>query len=338
MFDSTIERYFGASRYKRGLVPALLLLLVLICSVCVNAQDSPGVHIVQPGETLWSISRQYGLDMETLALVNDLSNPNSIRVGQKLIVSVSQSVEYTVQRGDSLWAISAAFGVSVDDIVRVNRITNPSKIKAGQVLTIPLGVGGVGVTPYIEYSVTRGDTLWDIAKAYNISVDAVLAANPGVVPTKLKVGDVIKVPLGEYARSLGSTTVPRYIWPVSGGRITSEYGWRTDPFTRQRSFHGGIDIGLPEGSPIYASAAGVVLEAGPKGNYGNAVVIQHEDGLVTLYAHASKVLVKKGQRVVQGQLIARVGSTGRATGPHLHFEVRKNDVTIDPRSIVTAGK
>ncbi|MGB4164658.1 MAG: LysM peptidoglycan-binding domain-containing protein, partial [Bacillota bacterium] len=145
MFDSTIERYFGASRYKRGLVPALLLLLVLICSVCVNAQDSPGVHIVQPGETLWSISRQYGLDVETLALVNDLSNPNSIRVGQKLIVSVSQSVEYTVQRGDSLWAISAAFGVSVDDIARVNRITNPSKIKAGQVLTIPLGVGGVGV-------------------------------------------------------------------------------------------------------------------------------------------------------------------------------------------------
>ena len=67
-------------------------------------------------------------------------------------------------------------------------------------------------------------------------------------------------------------------------------------------------------------------------------MIQHEDGLVTLYAHASKVLVKKGQRVVQGQLIARVGSTGRATGPHLHFEVRKNDVTIDPRSIVTAGK
>ena len=106
-------------------------------------------------------------------------------------MSVSQSVEYTVQRGDSLWAISAAFGVSVDDIARVNRITNPSKIKAGQVLTIPLGVGGVGVTPYIEYSVTRGDTLWDIAKAYNISVDAVLAANSGVVPTKLKVGDVI---------------------------------------------------------------------------------------------------------------------------------------------------
>ena len=91
--------------------------------------------------------------------------------------------------------------MSVDDIARVNRITNPSKIKAGQVLTIPLGVGGVGVTPYIEYSVTRGDTLWDIAKAYNISVNAVLAANPGVVPTKLKVGDVIKVPLGEYARS-----------------------------------------------------------------------------------------------------------------------------------------
>lgn len=323
------------------LFPVLLLLVfysITFSDTEASAQGSPLVHVVQPGETLWSISKQYGIDVETLALVNDLDNPDNIKVGQKLFISASQSVEYTVQPGDSLWSISVAFGVSVEDIARANNIANPSRIKTGQVLSIPLGVGGVGVRPYIEYTVTCGDTVWDIAKAYGVSVDAVLAANPGIVATRLKVGDIVKVPLGEYARSLGSPTVPKYIWPVSGGRITSEYGWRTDPFTRERSFHGGIDIGLPEGSPVYASAGGVVIEAGVKGGYGLAVVIQHDDGLVTLYGHASKILVKKGQRVAQGQLIARVGSTGRATGPHLHFEVRKGEATIDPYSIVTAGK
>lgn len=337
MHISTTEHYSDAGGHRRWLLPVLLL-FVFISSANVTAQDSALIHIVQPGETLWAIGRQYGFDVETLALVNELSDPNSIRPGQKLLISVSEFLDYTIQRGDSLWTISVAFGVSVDDIVRVNSISDPSRIKAGQVLAIPLGVGGVGVQPYIDYTVTRGDTLWDIAKMYRVSVNAVSAANPGVVATRLRVGDVIKVPLGEYARSLGSSTAPKYIWPVSGGRITSEYGWRTDPFTRERSYHGGTDIGLPEGTPIYASGAGVVIEAGPKGNYGNAVVIQHDDGLVTLYGHASKVLVSKGQRVAQGQLIARVGSTGRATGPHLHFEVRKNNVTIDPKSVVTAGK
>ena len=117
--------------------------------------------------------------------------------------------------------------------------------------------------------------------------------------------------------------------PVAG-RVTSGYGVRRDPLTGMPSTHSGLDVGAPTGTPIRAPARGVVLSAGPKGGYGNAVEIDHGDGLVTLYGHASELFVSKGQTVEPGQEIATVGSTGRATGPHLHFEVRVAGRPVDP--------
>jgi murein DD-endopeptidase MepM/ murein hydrolase activator NlpD len=117
--------------------------------------------------------------------------------------------------------------------------------------------------------------------------------------------------------------------PVTG-RVTSGYGVRRDPFTGAPSTHHGLDVGAPDGTPIRSPARGVVLSAGPKGGYGNAVEIDHGDGLVTLYGHASELLVSKGETVEPGQEIATVGSTGRATGPHLHFEVRVAGRPVDP--------
>jgi len=117
--------------------------------------------------------------------------------------------------------------------------------------------------------------------------------------------------------------------PVAG-RVTSGYGVRIDPLTGVPSAHPGLDVGAPAGTPIRSPARGVVLSAGPKGGYGNAVEIDHGDGLVTLYGHASELLVSKGQTVEPGQEIATVGSTGRATGPHLHFEVRVAGRPVDP--------
>jgi len=116
----------------------------------------------------------------------------------------------------------------------------------------------------------------------------------------------------------------------AAGRVTSGYGVRRDPLTGAPSAHTGLDVGAPEGTPIHSPARGVVLSAGPKGGYGNAVEIDHGDGLVTLYGHASELLVSKGETVEPGQEIATVGSTGRATGPHLHFEVRVAGRPVDP--------
>jgi murein DD-endopeptidase MepM/ murein hydrolase activator NlpD len=119
-------------------------------------------------------------------------------------------------------------------------------------------------------------------------------------------------------------------WPVKGGWMSSGFGPRTDPFTGHRAIHRGVDIASPMGSPIYAMADGVVTWAGPRAGYGNMVEINHGQGLSTRYGHASAVTVKVGDVVSRGDEIAKVGSTGRSTGPHVHFEVLRAHHQVDP--------
>ncbi|MBX7100755.1 MAG: M23 family metallopeptidase [Myxococcaceae bacterium] len=112
--------------------------------------------------------------------------------------------------------------------------------------------------------------------------------------------------------------------------VSSTFGRRVDPLDGLTRFHAGVDLAAPEGTPILAARGGVVLQAGPRGGYGNAVEIAHDDGTTTLYAHASTLGVVPGQHVRAGDPIAQVGSTGRSTGNHLHFEVRRHGVAVDP--------
>jgi murein DD-endopeptidase MepM/ murein hydrolase activator NlpD len=119
--------------------------------------------------------------------------------------------------------------------------------------------------------------------------------------------------------------------PVRDRPVVSSFGNRLDPFTRKRAFHSGIDYPAPTGTPIYASAGGRVIFAGYRPQYGRTVEIDHGGGLVTRYAHASAILVKVGQVVMPEQQIARVGSTGRSTGPHLHFEILRGGRFVDPK-------
>lgn len=124
-------------------------------------------------------------------------------------------------------------------------------------------------------------------------------------------------------------------WPAPGySRITSSYGNRIHPITRKNSFHTGIDIGIPHGRPIVAADSGTVIYSGSYGAYGIVAIIDHGNGVSTLYAHASRVLVKKGDGVAKGQEIAKCGTTGYSTGPHLHFEVRIAGEHVDPRKYV----
>lgn len=122
--------------------------------------------------------------------------------------------------------------------------------------------------------------------------------------------------------------------PVSTGYLSSSYGRRIDPFHGQLSFHRGVDFAGPSGSDIVATGAGIVVFAGEKSGYGKVVEISHGDGISTLYGHAQKVLVKAGEIVRERQVIALMGSTGRSTGPHVHYEVRRNNQAIDPSTYV----
>ena len=120
-------------------------------------------------------------------------------------------------------------------------------------------------------------------------------------------------------------------------QLSSTYGWRRDPFLAEPSVHEGLDFAAPMGTPILAASGGVVRLAANHRSFGNLIEIDHGEGLVTRYAHAKVLLVKKGDLVRRGQMIARVGSTGLSTGPHLHFEVRLHDKPLDPRVYLTGS-
>ena len=148
---------------------------------------------------------------------------------------------------------------------------------------------------------------------------------------------------GHVPPPLGAAPPPAAPAPANGGpagpgevtdHVTSGFGFRNHPITGDHRFHTGVDLRAAEGAPIRAAAEGIVKSAGPRGGYGNAVEIDHGDGTSTLYAHASALLVKEGQRVTKGEPVALVGQTGQATGPHLHFELRHHDRPVDPMAMV----
>ena len=124
------------------------------------------------------------------------------------------------------------------------------------------------------------------------------------------------------------TTVPS-LWPVRG-QITAGFGQRMDPFSGEGAFHAGVDISVPFGTKVIATADGIVLEAGPEAGYGNEILIDHGDGLSTKYAHLSRIFVAVGQELKRGQVIGSVGITGKTTGPHLHYEVHIHDTPVNP--------
>lgn len=122
--------------------------------------------------------------------------------------------------------------------------------------------------------------------------------------------------------------------PVDGGYLSSSFGYRTSPFTNRKEFHKGLDISVKQGTPIIATADGVVTFSGKKGLLGNTIIIDHGYGLITRYGHAQKLLKKRGEAVKRGEIVAYVGNTGRSTGPHVHYEVMLNGVQVNPKRYI----
>ncbi|MEO0544626.1 MAG: M23 family metallopeptidase [Pseudomonadota bacterium] len=147
--------------------------------------------------------------------------------------------------------------------------------------------------------------------------------------------------LGSALRSLDEARTAIKAFPIAhpapGQAVTSHFGTRRDPINGKRAFHAGTDFRTPIGLPIYATAAGTVIRTGRAGGYGKLVEIEHANGFKTRYAHLSRILVSKGQKVTAGEHIAAAGNTGRSTGPHLHYEVRRNDKPTNPMAYVKAG-
>lgn len=230
---------------------------------------------------------------------------------------------YVVRSGDTLSGIAKLFGVSPNTILWANDIPRGSTLQVGQTLTI-LPVTGV------KYTVKKGDTISSIAKRFGGEAEEIANYN-GIDGSALAVGDEIIIPDGEVSESAQGAkpgSAPAYNASPTGTLV--QIGYYLRPIIggrKSQGIHGynSVDIASPRGTPILASASGDVIvakEGGWNGGYGSYVVIQHDNGSQTLYSHASRVIVYAGERVIQGQVIGYVGATGKATGSHLHFEIR----------------
>jgi len=237
--------------------------------------------------------------------------------------TASSTSLYCIQRGDTLWDISRRFQVDLQVIAALNKLDSRGVLQPGQMLHIPKGALRM-------HTICSGETLWDIAIRYGTSVQELRAINTGKDPRNLRIGDTLKLPDQQRRMAAIQVVQPsrglipgRLVWPLVG-TITSRFGWRSS------GFHHGVDIAGKIGDPIRAAASGEVSFTGYRPVYGRLVVVKHEDGGETLYAHLSQIHVSAGERVSRGQVIARVGNTGRSTGPHLHLELKYGDKNYDP--------
>ena len=229
--------------------------------------------------------------------------------------------KYKVREGDTLSEIAQHHGVSATIIAASSKIKYHSVLKSGQELSIP-------DRPGLNYKIKSGDRLASVLDKYSVKVEAFATANSGLADLDmLEPGMTVFLPNANIPKP--PLRWRRPVW----GRFTSRFGWRRHPILRHRHFHTGVDIAVRY-KAVGAARSGRVVYAGYLGAYGKVVVIRHDAGYKTLYAHLSRIKVRSGSYVKQGQRIAISGNSGRSTGPHLHFEVVKNGRPVNPRRFV----
>lgn len=230
---------------------------------------------------------------------------------------------YTIQSGDSIHSIAKKLRIDEITIIKSNNIKIPSRIWVGMKLQIPNQDG-------LVVKVTRKNSIDKIAKKYGFDKDELLRVNNITDVNNLK---TIFVPGIEFDSITKSLILGEYFQRPAYGRFSSGFGWRRDPFTHKRSFHTGVDIANRKGSYVYAAGPGKVIYTGKRWPFGNMIKIQHTSGYVTIYGHLSRILVRRYSWVSMGTVIGLIGSTGRSTGPHLHYEVRRYKKLVNPFSV-----
>ena len=294
---------------------------------------------VAAGETIDTIARRHGVPASVIMQANSITAPATIYPGQRLVIPRYKSSRvatapaprpavptpapaasppgngsvHVVAAGDTLSKIAHRYHKPVNEIAKANNIQPTATLNVGDRLTIP-----GAQAPAVKASAPAA-----VAPAKPVAAAAPKEAEPGqnanvVAPTD---------PLDKEAAKLaeGTGAVPKFRWPANG-RVIASYG----PTTNGQQ-NDGINIALPENTPVKAAEDGVVAYAGNElKGYGNLVLVRHPNGYVTAYAHAKELLVKRGDQVKRGQVIARSGQTGNVNAPQLHFEIRKGASPLDP--------
>lgn len=258
-------------------------------------------YTIRKNDNLWKIARAHGVSHELIIGINDINRPDMLAPGNNINIPSRRGVYHVVKRGETLPRIAHDYRIQARVIGEHNQVTS-QRLKVGQRLFLPGAQERPAAKP-VERAVARKKPAREAREAAPVEVPA-------------------PRPEGTTASISKPAVRAPFLWPVVG-RITSGFGNRRDPFSGKKSFHCGIDISANSGQPIKAAADGRVIFSGWKPGYGNVVIIRHEGGYITVYAHNSKNVVTEETRVTRGELIAYSGNTGAVTGAHLHFEIRK---------------
>lgn len=271
------------------LADGTLLKPVVVDPTVEDSRDQLRSYTVRQGDTLTGIASRFGVSMMTLWWANKLKSKDELHIGQKLVIPPASGLVVTVGEGDTLESVAAKHKVDAAEIVEFNGLTDDTLV-LGQVLVIPGARGKAYPTP-------------------KPTPRPVVAAKPRTTGTRSTGGTRVRPP-AQYGGGV-------FAWPVVGGYISQYYHWG----------HPAIDIAAHYGTPVRAAAGGVVIFSGWKSNGGGYQIwIAHGSGLYTTYNHLSSLAARTGERVGRGEMIGRIGTSGWATGPHLHFEVWRGEV------------
>jgi len=286
----------------------------------IGREQQAGVVIVEPGDTVYGIARKTGSAPNAIIALNRLRKPYALNVGQQIRVpsstvarsyqqtatpvrkvsnlSVRNDASYLVRPGDTLYSISRRTGTTVSSLAHANQMRAPYSLSVGQSLVVP----EISLDNAIYRESTRTTSIEDTQRHTS---KAISYDTPVQRPNA------------------------RFVWPIKGA-IVDRYG-----STGSGKRNDGVNIAAPVGAPVRAAADGEVVYRGSElDGYGNLLLIKHEDGYVTAYAHNDVMLVRKGQKVRQGQVISKVGQSGSAKQPQLHFEIRQNLKAVDPTGLL----
>jgi murein DD-endopeptidase MepM/ murein hydrolase activator NlpD len=329
---------------------------------------------VTQGETVEGISHRHGVPVEIIMQANNLSSPNAIQPGQRLViprynppltpppaqasapnyapppvptkpatvvataaphtapaaapVAVPQSGDvHVVAPGDTLSKIARAYGKSVHEIAKANKLEPDAKLSVGDRITIP------GATaPGAHLGSVKNEAEPVTAAAKPAANNKVAATSAAPAQSASVVTSSNEAPVTETAAKATTDPTPGFRWPARG-RVIAGFGPKANGGQND-----GIDVAVPENTPIKAAEDGVVAYAGNElKGYGNLILVKHPNGYVTAYAHAKELLVKRGDQIKRGEVIAKSGQTGNVDVPELHFEVRKGSAPVDPMQFLTGA-
>ncbi|HXW40990.1 MAG TPA: LysM peptidoglycan-binding domain-containing M23 family metallopeptidase [Xanthobacteraceae bacterium] len=298
---------------------------------------------VAPGQTLEQIAHEHGVPVSALIETNHLGNPPVVYPGQHLVIPryrsatapetriastapaatapasaprgglVAPPLVHVVARGETLNSIARLYHKPVGALARANNLAVDARVTVGEHITIPNArAEAASVAPRAEAPAPQvsGPSLANVESPHSARLAAPTAPTPEDNPVKT---------------TQAMSDMPSFRWPVRG-RVIATFGPKPNGLQND-----GINLAVPEGTPVKAAEDGVVAYAGNElKGYGNLVLLRHANGFVTAYANASEILVKRGETVKRGQIIARSGETGNVTSPQLHFEIRKGATPVDP--------